>query len=188
MSKGAMRVLLVFLAVTVAPVSARTAMDCIQHSEYKFRNLCSKNVIVAWCISEPEDGYNLEHSTVCGNHSSMYYGWMTIVPPGSSTTSFGWHGGLRWAACFSPKRPVATRGGKRFVCRSQEEAATSAPAPASSGDFDEKYIERRCSGIARRLPNTQQSCEENRHENVRRASCKALEAMLEYQRKYCAGR
>ena len=88
MSKGAMRVLLVLLAVTVAPVSARTAMDCIQHSEYKFRNLCSKNVIVRWCTSEPIEGYNHAQGTLCGATAS-YYGHGANLPPRSSTPRSG---------------------------------------------------------------------------------------------------
>ena len=143
MSKGAIRVLLVLLAVTVAPVYARTAMDCIQHSEYKFRNLCSKNVIVRWCTSEPIEGYNHAQGTLCGATSS-YYGHGANLPPRSSTPSFGFTGGIRWAACFSPKRPVATRGGERFVCRDTTSAGGASPAPvrpAPSGMTRDEIIE-----------------------------------------------
>lgn len=108
---------------------ARSAMECIQHSEYKFRNLCSKNVVVAWCITNPKEGYNTSQGIVCGEGSS-YYGWVQNFPKGASTTSFGWLGGLRWAACFSPKTPVATRGGERFVCRDRRGAGEASPVPA----------------------------------------------------------
>ena len=177
--------ILVVAAFCPALGQARTAMECIQHSEYKFRNLCSRNVIVGWCISQPEDGYNLEHSTVCGNHSSMYYGWMTIVPPGSSTTSFGWHGGLRWAACFSPKRPVATRGGARFVCRSRAASEAAAPAPERREDAPDPAAERRfqealCASRRRAVERHRPRCAQGEE-----ISCEIVDVATRNLRRYC---
>ena len=126
----------VLLALIVAPAAAQSAKECIrvETAAQKFRNVCSKNVVVAWCISDPDDGVNVEHSIVCGN-SSSHYGWWETLPEGSSTTSFGWLGGIRWAACFRPKTPVATRGGERYVCRARDGAAPRGAAPSPKRMF-----------------------------------------------------
>ena len=87
----------VLLTLAVAPASAQSAKECIrvETDAHKFRNVCSKNVVVAWCISEPDEGVNVEHSIVCGN-SSSYYGWWETLPEGSSTPvpSGGWAGSV----------------------------------------------------------------------------------------------
>ena len=189
--------ILVLAALFPAIGQARTAMECIQHSEYKFRNLCSKDVIVRWCTSEPIEGYNHEQGTLCGATSS-YYGHGMHLSPGASYSSFGWTGGIKWAACFSPRRPVATRGGERFVCRAPEWAGTTAapaarPPPSPSKDDTAWFYERRCKQLAKRRGSDyedylRETCESSRHENLRRSACKVLEASRDFERKHCAGR
>ena len=185
MHRCVMGVVILALAV-LFPVAAQTrsAMDCIQHSEHKFRNLCSKNVVVAWCITDPKEGYNTSQGIVCGEGSS-YYGWVQNFPKDASTTSFGWLGGLRWAACFSPKTPVATRGGERFVCRDRRGAGAASPAPGLDEDAPDPAAERRfaaklCAYNRRALERHRPRCAQRQE-----TSCDIVDAARRHLRRHC---
>ena len=136
--------ILVLVALIPALGHAQSPSECIRvdTAAHKFRNVCSKNVNIAWCISQPDSGVNPTHSIVCGN-SASYYGFAEQLPPGASIYSRGDLGGIRWAACFWPKRPVATQSGGRYVCRNE--------AVVDSSDQRKQKIDKYCKAFRRTL-------------------------------------
>ena len=183
----------VLLTLVLAPAAAQTALDCIrvERDGAKFRNVCSRNVVIAWCVSEPDDGVNVEHPIVCGN-SSSYYGWWTTLPANSTTSTFGHLGGLRWAACFRPKRPVATRGGERYVCRARDGASsdstvpepakpTSDPDPDPDPEAERRFAEKLCAYRRRAVERHRRPCAEGEE-----ISCDIVDAARRNLRRYCS--
>ena len=63
----------VLLTLAVAPAFAQSARECVrvEHDAGKFRNVRSRNVYIAWCISEPNEGFNTEGGVRCGEEHRL---------------------------------------------------------------------------------------------------------------------